>query len=236
MPPSIPAAAPPRYSAHFDAWNSSSTGHQRAENRLSGSTGWRQSRSAKLAHQFRSRGTGGRRIADLVGAGATAWDDKTKTIVAPARPDVRDMLMSGARGDGSGARRGTAAAAASSRTISPEEEQNQRRKHEDETRQAMREQERASRGVLHGIVVYVNGSTMPVVSDHRLKQMLAENGAQVAIALGRRIVTHVVLGRACRGDGKEEIGGAGGGLAAGKLQKEITRRGGCAVKYVDVEW
>lgn len=30
--------------------------------------------------------------------------------------------------------------------------------------------------------------------------------------------------------------GAGGGLAGSKLDKEIKRVGGCAVRYVGVEW
>src|SRR3954464_15262906 len=66
----VPAAAKPKHGDYFDAWNSSSTGHQRAENKLGGSTGWRQSRSMKLSHQFKSGGTGGKRVSDKVGAGS----------------------------------------------------------------------------------------------------------------------------------------------------------------------
>jgi hypothetical protein len=55
----------------FDPWNSSSSGHQRAENRLSGSTSWRVSRSLKLGEQFKAGRSGGaKRIADTVGAGS----------------------------------------------------------------------------------------------------------------------------------------------------------------------
>lgn len=81
-------------------------------------------------------------------------------------------------------------------------------------------------------MVFVNGSTYPLVSDHRLKQLLAENGARLSIHLGRRQVTHVILGRpnGSKGDG------AGGGLAGGKIEKEIRRVGGCGVKYVGAEW
>jgi hypothetical protein len=63
------AAAPPRRT-FFDSWNSSSSGHQRAENRLSGSTLWRVSRNNKLGEQFKSGITGGKRVADTVGAGS----------------------------------------------------------------------------------------------------------------------------------------------------------------------
>jgi hypothetical protein len=62
---------PPRR-PFFDPWNSSSTGHQRAENRLSGSTSWRASRGSKLGEQYRAglTGGGGKRVADTVGAGS----------------------------------------------------------------------------------------------------------------------------------------------------------------------
>jgi hypothetical protein len=64
------AAAPAR--TFFDPWNSSSTGHQRAENRLSGSTSWRASRNLKLSEQYKGGlGGGGKRVADTVGAGST---------------------------------------------------------------------------------------------------------------------------------------------------------------------
>lgn len=101
MPPpksSIPTAAEPKYGDYFDAWNSSSTGHQRAENRLGGSIGWRQSRTMKLSHQFKSGGTGGRRISDRVGAGSEDWDEKAKALIPKdvrerAKLSVEDMLM-----------------------------------------------------------------------------------------------------------------------------------------------
>lgn len=54
----------------FDPWNSSSTGHQRVENRLSGSTSWRESRNLKLEGQFKSGLSSGKRVADTVGAGS----------------------------------------------------------------------------------------------------------------------------------------------------------------------
>lgn len=93
--------------------------------------------------------------------------------------------------------------------------------------------EAGKKGVFHGLCVFINGSTAPMVGDHRLKQLLAENGARVSISLGRRTVTHVILGTPNAGIGG---GGAGGGLAASKIQKEIQRVGGKGVKYVGVEW
>lgn len=84
--------------------------------------------------------------------------------------------------------------------------------------------------IFDGLCFYVNGSTAPLVSDHKLKHLLATHGARHSIALGRRTVTHVILGTVSAN------GGAGGGLAATKIQKEVARTGGKAVKYITVEW
>lgn len=71
--PHLPASSTTAASASrtfFDPWNSSSTGHQRAENRLSGSTSWRVSRNLKLGEQYKGGLAGGKRVADTVGAGS----------------------------------------------------------------------------------------------------------------------------------------------------------------------
>jgi hypothetical protein len=60
--------------------------------------------------------------------------------------------------------------------------------------------------------------------------MLAAHGATHSISLGRRSVTHILLGTA------NLQGGAGGGLAATKMQKEMTKSGGKAVKFITAEW
>lgn len=56
----------------------------------------------------------------------------------------------------------------------------------------------------------------------------------MSLHLGRRTVTHVILGRPAK-SGSSGLG-AGGGLSGTKMQKEIARVRGCGVKYVDVEW
>ena len=81
-----------------------------------------------------------------------------------------------------------------------------------------------------GLCFYTNGSTAPLVSDHKLKHLLAAHGAKHSIALGRRSVTHVILAT------PNTQGGIGGGLAASKIQKEISRTGGKAIKFVTAEW
>lgn len=97
-----------------------------------------------------------------------------------------------------------------------------------------KEQEKLNRqkGIFDGLVIYVNGSTHPHISDYKLKHAIAENGGRMSIHLGRRQVTHVILGTPNGVPGS----GAGGGLAGGKMEKEIRRVGGCGVKYVGVEW
>lgn len=74
--------------------------------------------------------------------------------------------------------------------------------------------------IFAGITVYINGSTLPTISDHKLKYLLVEHGGRVSISMARKTVTHVIVGKP--GTRAE---GAGGGLAAGKLQREIERGG-----------
>lgn len=79
--------------------------------------------------------------------------------------------------------------------------------------------------IFHGLCFYINGSTMPLMSDHKLKYLLTQHGASQSITLGRRTVTHVILGTAC-----------GGSLSGSKLQKEIAKTRGNTVKFITVEW
>ncbi|KAI1056732.1 hypothetical protein LB507_002537 [Fusarium sp. FIESC RH6] len=217
----IKKAADPQYGASFDPWNSSSTGHQRAESRPG--TGWRESRNRKLNSQFRSGSSGGERLSDTFGAGSEDYDEKRKMLIPKAvkeraQRSVRDMLVQpgkmreslGLKDEGKG-----------------EEALMQSRQQEDEAREA----ELSKRGIFDGVVIYVNGSTFPLISDLKLKQAITENGGQMSLHLGRRRVTHVVLGRPSGGHA-----GSGGGLAGGKLEKEIRRTAGCGVKFVGAEW
>ncbi len=53
----------------------------------------------KLGHQFGSKGTGGKRVADHVGAGSDDWDENAKAQIqkdvrARALVSVLDMLVS----------------------------------------------------------------------------------------------------------------------------------------------
>ncbi|KAL4803590.1 hypothetical protein BDV18DRAFT_163142 [Aspergillus unguis] len=86
--------------------------------------------------------------------------------------------------------------------------------------------------ILNGTTIYINGQTTPLISDHKLKTLLVSHGAALSLGLSRR-VTHVIIGKPNQGPGR---GGAGGGLAAGKIQKEISRGGWRGIRIVGVEW
>ncbi|KAL8358610.1 hypothetical protein RB598_003055 [Gaeumannomyces tritici] len=112
----------------------------------------------------------------------------------------------------------------------------QRRAEDEACEQDMgRDRRGRPRGIFDGLVVYVNGSAHPHTSDHRLKRVLAENGARMTVHLGRRQVTHVILGHPASASPAAAVG-AGRGLAGGKLEREILRTRGCGIKYVDVHW
>lgn len=204
--------------------------------------GWRHSRNMKLMEQFAGGHSGGERTSDTYGAGSEDFDEKLGTVVpkavrARAQMNVMDMLakpgsmkqceknrLASPETD-AGPRRGTKGQSA----LTGEERLTEERRREDEARD--QETNKRQRGIFDGVVIYVNGSTAPLVSDHKLKRVLVENGASMSLHLGRRQVTHVIVGRPVGGGL-----GSGGGLAGGKLDKEIKRKGGCAVTYVGVEW
>ncbi|KAL2143099.1 hypothetical protein VTI28DRAFT_378 [Corynascus sepedonium] len=255
MPPSKPRLPPPtepKFSRNFDPWNSASTGHQRAE--TCGPQGWRESRNMKMNHQFRAGNSGGERISDAVGVGSEDFDERLglfvpKEVRARAMNSVADMLRN--PGTMRAALRPSAPSTSVSRLArTPGEEElgnakgNQGEdestaekkltldlKAEDEARDEEKARQTQERKIFDGLVIYVNGSTYPLVSDHKLKYLLSEHGARMSSHLGRRQVTHVILGKPSGPNG-----GAGGGLASGKLEKEIRRVGGCSIKFVGVEW
>jgi hypothetical protein len=88
-----------------------------------------------------------------------------------------------------------------------------------------------------GVTVFINGSTLPQISEYKLKHLLASNGARTSIYMARKTVTHLIVGQPNTGASNGgAVSGAGGGLAAGKLQQEIARGGWKGVKVVSVDW
>ena len=284
-PHPLAAAKPARQI--FDAWNSSSTGHQRAESRLAGSTSWRDSRTAKLGEQFSSGAGGGRRVADTVGAGSDrfgkdgrlesgAWqkgasglrhdgqqslfDCMQKRITKPAVCDASAKLSIKRRRVSHDESLVATPPLASVAVSAIGDNRESATPSSDSLLQNMRDEippsaqpptsaatndeqaQSSSKKVFRNLTIYVNGSTFPLISDHKLKRLLAEHGANISIALGRRTVTHVILGRPNgSSDGVIALGGnvgggAGGGLAGTKIQKEITNVAGKGVKFVSADW
>ncbi|PSN64337.1 hypothetical protein BS50DRAFT_460755, partial [Corynespora cassiicola Philippines] len=228
----------------FDPWNSSSTGHQRAENRLAGSTSWRESRNSKLGEQYRGGLSGGARVADTVGAGSRdfgkdgrkengGWERGVKGLRTADQRSLAEVW---------------GASKASKSTVPGQKGTNTPILHP-HTLLTSRLAGEATEGavtrsgdipepfskpspkqIFEGLCFYLNGSTAPLVSDLKLKQLLASRGGQTSIVLGRRHVTHVIVGAA------QGQGGIGGVLSASKMQKEIARTGGKGVKFVGAEW
>jgi hypothetical protein len=89
----------------------------------------------------------------------------------------------------------------------------------------------SSSNLFTGTTIYINGSTLPQISDHKLKALLAAHGATIAITMARKTVSHIIIGQpGTTGQG------AGGGLAGGKLQSEIERGGWKGFRVVGVDW
>lgn len=271
-----PKAAKPSRNI-FDPFNSSATGHQRAENRLGGSTSWRDSRSLKLREQFASGVGGGKRVSDTVGAGsldfgqdgrtesggwvdgakglrtggqASLWEslnlekDESRPVKKAKVEDATSLVNAFTpfkKPDGSIRETSwTSHESSPSHLLSPwdardpspedgaEQEQTDERIDE-ESKPSNQSQEYPQ--IFSGLTFYINGSTAPHISDHKLKHLLSLHGGSLSIALGRRSVTHVIIGKP--GTAGE---GCGGGLAGTKIQKEIARKRGKAIHFVTAEW
>lgn len=252
--PTIPKAAEPKYGRNFDPWNSVALGHQRAETK--GPQGWRDNRTWKLQNQLEGGHSGGDRLSDRVGHGSEDFDEERQILIpkevrARATNSVMDMLRKpGTMSQGSSRQASRSPEKQHSKEREEKEQDEDSRGAADEKPVNSLHQHEGGHGeaapnaegqssssstssskIFDGLVIYVNGSTHPLISDHKLKHLLAQNGARMSIHLGRRQVTHVILGKPSGPNG-----GAGGGLAGGKLEKEIRRVGGCGVKYVGVEW
>lgn len=274
LPPPVSAKPSRRF---FDPWNSSSTGHQKADNRLAGSTSWRESRSLKLSNQFGGGASGGTRLADTVGAGSEDFgkDGRLENgSWAKGAPGLRSRgqisVVEAFRVKKTGVK-DTATEKAKARILvegtteqeldlldipsaqqlreDSSQEQEQASSYEDKLlRDNSSPDEQASETrqdddtesvttskppqIFAGTCIYINGSTFPTISDHKLKHLLVSHGARLSIHLGRRSVSHVILGRA----NGSAIPSAGGGLSASKMQKEIAKIGGKNVKFVTAEW
>jgi hypothetical protein len=276
--PAPKAAKPSR--AIFDPFNSSATGHQRAENRLGGSTSWRDSRSLKLREQFFSGVGGGKRVSDTVGAGSldfgrdgrtesggwvdgakglrtggqtSLWEsmklekdvdrpvEKIKTERVKDATSVVNAFTPFKKPDGSIRETSwTSHESSPSHLLSPWDpiESSQAINYDLIKAEEQIEKDATTAAdiqsypqIFAGLTFYINGSTAPHISDHKLKHLLSLHGGNLSISLGRRTVTHIIIGKP--GTAGE---GCGGGLAGTKIQKEIARQRGKAIHFVTAEW
>jgi hypothetical protein len=257
-PPDATAAPPPRKKLQrtapgvaqpsrnvFDPWNSSSTGHQRAENRLAGSTSWRDSRNMKLNAQYHGGLAGGERVADTVGAGSKnfgkdgrkvdgGWVKGASGLRSKDQKSLWEVVEKQGASRFGTKEGGTQESLPSARednplfdptvlplSLQPTETRLQKKSNEEPE---------IKKQIFRNLCIYINGSTAPLISDHKLKYLLTEHGAHMSFALGRRSVTHVIVGRT------HDDGGTGGGLAGSKIQKEVSRIRGKGIKFVSVDW
>ena len=259
--------APQPTKVFFDPYNSSSTGHQRAKNRLSGSTSWRDSRTYKLRHQFSDvSGRGGQsHLSDLVGAGSKHfgkdglkengdWEKGAPGLRESGWQDIRGLLAGGKKrknhasvderhrvkrqrsdetsklteDDDQAHSQGTSSSSGTEETLPFPSAQQPAPESTVATHQKDPDPSSATTTtppIFRGLTIYLNGSTAPLISDHHLKQLFFQHGGAASLALGRRTVTHVVVGDDC-----------GGGLAGTKIQKEVSNVRGKGVKFVTARW
>ncbi|KAF2206397.1 hypothetical protein CERZMDRAFT_89334 [Cercospora zeae-maydis SCOH1-5] len=292
MPYKVSLAAKPSKQI-FDPFNSSATGHQRAENRLGGSTSWRDSRSLKLREQFSAGSGGGKRMNDTVGAGSLdfgqdgrtengGWEIGAKGLRTGGQQSIwESMKVKKEESERPAKRMKTESSTSNPSTVvspfTPYKKQDGTIRetswtsHElspsdllepvytpekvDESAEVQAKQEQGSTQppalpditsepannedevamkpaapqIFTSLTIYINGCTAPL-SDHKLKHLISTHGGNMSISLGRRTVTHVILGKI------NANGGCGGGLAGTKIQKEITTVRGKSVKFVTAEW
>lgn len=299
MPPGSAKDRPlPQNHEIFDPWNSSSTGHQQAENPYANTTAWRNTRGRKLERQFRS-GDCVRSADDEVyksmafdgtvgplspegnknekchpsnkgsrsGTGEWRWvsEAEAKRAHTGVR-DIRSFMGVNKRkaGDeeGGGKQLGkkkrereklefhtgregvssprvvttastTTSGSTSGSITSSTEPDSVPALANDATSAAGSDakEEPAPKKIFAGVTVYVNGSTLPQISDHKLKHLLVLHGARISIAMARKTVSHIIVGKSGVAGA-----GAGGGLAARKLQQEIERGGWKGFRIVGVDW
>jgi DNA-binding XRE family transcriptional regulator len=242
----------------FDPWNACTTGHQRADNKLSGSTSWRENRESKLKNQFGDvSGGGGKRLADTVGAGSETfgkdgrkanggWEKGAPGLRGPGQKSIVDCFRKPLMRDTD------AQESLNSLEVELQDGDSIAVEHEERNWKPLHNVapslESASTigpslnaptsSIFQSTCIYINGSTYPLISDHLLRQIIVQNGGTISIALGRRTVTHVVLTHKSKSAHGQSMQSAGGGLANQKVRKEVERKGavGVGVKYVTAHW
>ncbi|KAF2664621.1 hypothetical protein BT63DRAFT_429383 [Microthyrium microscopicum] len=266
----------------FDPWNACTTGHQRAENRMGHSTDWRASRERKLKEQFSdATGRGGKRLYDTVGAGSEqfgkdgrkvngGWHKGAPGLRGSDQKSIVDCFKAGGTKKNAFPPPFEKTVEAKSSTMETKVDHMQgisEVKSEELANDYDVESSLSAptSNILRGAVIYINGSTYPLIGDHQLRKMIALHGGNTSLALGRKTVTHVILthkdpphkpaqpplaslfyqtgtfppaSTTTQTDATMQSSflAAGGGLAAGKIRKEVQQRKAPAIKYVTAHW
>ena len=266
-----PGPPSPKNYRIFDSWNSSSTGHQRADGKEQTTT-WRDTRTDKLARQFQSGhcddssgpsmafdGTCGSSPDEQKG-GEWRWvDDEEAKRAKLGAMDIRSFMGISKRKapayeneieiEGKKRRINTRDASAYAPVSTSKSPTDRSSKPATSTSTSTStsiststfpsnsisisttDLTRPQSRILAGTTIYVNGSTMPQISDHRLKHLLVSHGARISTFMARKTVSHIIIGQP-----GSTSSGAGGGLSARKLQQEIERGGWKGIKVVGVDW
>jgi hypothetical protein len=246
-----------------DHWNLNSDGHQHAENELSGSTVWRESRETKLAKQFEGGRGGGIRMSDAVGTGAPGggkrgvWIESIGHELDPGQRTIEQCFDSAGKSKGSlsGLQSNLPLLPATTPKPISDTKTSDLQNHELVDSPAA-----PSSDIFANTVIYINGSTLPFMSDHNLRYLIVQNGGTMASALLRKRVTHVIVTAKVDAPSTEPDAppstlaaylqgqsrnaalrkvSVGGGLAAGKIRQEIGRVASSTaakVKYVTAKW
>lgn len=222
----------------FDPWNTGSTGRQRADGpTLSQTIAWRDTRTQKLGRQFAS--------GDCLDGGAGSdkgewkWVKENKdTAQGKGCRDIRSFMggVQKRKRDDNDDETGVLKLSRRDKQAQAQaQSQPETSTPTDTTRSEPNppNDENPVKKILTGTTIYINGSTMPLISDHKLKRFLIAHGAKLSLVPARNTITHIIIGRPNANTAGNK--GAGGGLAASKVQKEIEKCGR-GVKVVGVEW
>jgi hypothetical protein len=197
----------------FDPWNLNSRGHQEADGSGPSGIAWKKNREQRLGIQLSGN--------DLM----------RKKNLDGSQQSILDCWSTKSNPAGIGAQ-----------NVEPTEF----------TEKQSNVEQRSS--LFAGLVFYVNGSTYPHIGDHHLKSLISRHGGSMTLGLERKRVTHVILtpkistalgapsqhgfSPKTQSDVPPQFRSAGGGLAAGKLQKQIkvTRGPSLGIHFISPAW
>jgi hypothetical protein len=230
----------------FDPWNLNSGGHQTGDGQsVQQTTGWKLARDQKLEKQYGGGRGGGMLL-------------RRRNQEVKGQQSIADCFG-----------KGKAADSKSTMTESTLSKQLDKPNEELLALSVKQNAERLSNSlskvdsplirtstIFKDLVIYIDGSTLPVIGDYHLRSLITLNGGSITMGLARKRVTHVILtpklerppstspstidptrGRSAS-TSRRQYRSAGAGLAAGKVQKEIaTMRGPSrAIKFVSPNW